>query len=50
MEAKAVFIFARFTLALALVHAENEYLPLLVNLRERSREMSYLRKKEGGIK
>lgn len=42
LEAKAVLIFTRFTLALALVHTENQYLPLLVNLRERSREMSYL--------
>lgn len=39
LEAKAVLIFTRFTLALALVHTENQYLPLLVNLRERSREM-----------
>lgn len=38
LEAKAVLIFTRFTLALALVHTENQYLPLLVNLRERSRD------------
>lgn len=31
VEAEAVFIFPRFTLALALVHTENGYLPLLVN-------------------
>lgn len=37
-----MLIFSRFTLALALVHTENEYLPVLVNLRARSREMSYL--------
>lgn len=36
LEAKAVLIFTRFPLALALVHTENQYLPLLVNLRERS--------------
>lgn len=37
-----MLIFARLTLALALVHSENEDGPLLVNLRARSREMSYL--------
>lgn len=31
LEAKAVLIFTRFPLALALVHTENQYLPLLVN-------------------
>lgn len=42
MEAKTVLIFARLTLALALVHSENEDGPLLVDLRARSQEMSYL--------
>lgn len=46
VEAEAVFIFPRFTLALALVHTENGYLPLLVNLRARRGEMSYLPKRQ----
>lgn len=42
LQAKAVLIFPRFILAPALAHTENGYLPLLVNLRVRSGEMSYL--------
>lgn len=46
LEAKAVLVFPRFILAPALAHTENGYLPLLVNLRARSREMSYLPKRQ----
>ena len=42
LQAKAVLVFPRFILAPALAHPENGYLPLLVNLRARSRETSYL--------
>lgn len=41
-----MLIFSRFTLGLALVHTENECLLLLVNLRERIGEMSYLPQKQ----
>lgn len=47
MELKTVLIFPRLILALALAHTENGYLPLLVNLRARHREMSYLPKGQG---